>query len=61
MRDNNTTQEMLTRLAQYRESLAHVGDLPHTRYNKAENNLLTQAVNEYWRDMSTYYEQEHDG
>lgn len=59
MQDN--TQAMLTRLAQHRERLAHVNDLPHTRYSKAENNALTQAVNEYWRDMAEYYDREHDG
>lgn len=61
MLDNSTRQEMLARLAQHRERLATVSNLPSTRYDRAENNQLTQAVNEYWSDMSAYYEAEHDG
>jgi len=59
MQDN--TQAMLARLAVHRARMATVNDLPHTRYSKAENNALTQAVNEYWRDMAEYYDREHDG
>lgn len=61
MQTNETTQAMLARLALHRERMGTVNDLTHTRYSKAENNALTQAVNEYWQDMAAYYEREHDG
>jgi hypothetical protein len=58
MSDN---EAMLTRLAQHRERMAEAGNLTTARFDKSEHNLLTQEIVDYWRDMSAYYDREHDG
>lgn len=61
MQQNDTHEAMLKRLALHRERLAVVDNLSSARYDRASSDKVTAEINEYWRDMSAYYDREHDG
>jgi anti-sigma regulatory factor (Ser/Thr protein kinase) len=55
--DNSNSQQLLTRLAQHRERMASLGAhvVQESHYSKAEQNELTQAVEEYYSEVSKYW------
>jgi hypothetical protein len=55
--DNSNSQQLLTRLAQHRERMADIGVrvIQDSHYSKAERNELTQAVEEYYSEVSKYW------
>ena len=56
-------QHILTRLAQHRDRMAEagLGELQSARFDKTRNDIITREIEAYWADMTTYYEQDHDG
>ena len=57
----SNTEAMLTRLAQHRERMAEAGNITTARFDKAAQDAVTQEIQNYWADMTAYYEQDHDG
>lgn len=56
-------ESILVRLAQHRERMAEagLGALQSARFDKTRNDIITREIEEYWRDMNSYYEREYDG
>jgi hypothetical protein len=54
---HSNSEQLLTRLAQHRERMADIGVrvIQDSHYSKAERNELTQAVEEYYADVSKYW------
>ena len=57
MKTHSDSQELLTRLAQHRQRMASLGVtvVQESNYSRAEQNELTQAVEDFYRDVSTYW------
>jgi hypothetical protein len=55
--EHNTTEQLLTRLAQHRERMAGLGVtvIQESHYSRAERNELTKAVEDYYAEVSTYW------
>lgn len=55
--DNSNSEQLLTRLAQHRQRMESLGVrvVQDSRYDRAERNELTQAVEEYYRDLNRYW------
>jgi len=56
-------ESILVRLAQHRERMAEagLGALQSARFDKTRNDIITREIEEYWRDMNSYYDREYDG
>lgn len=56
-------QNILARLAQHRDRMAEagLGQLQSARFDKTRNDIITREIEDYWRDMNSYYDREHDG
>jgi len=54
-------QDMLMRLEQHRRRMAEAGNIAQARFDKSQNDAITREIQLYWRDMTEYYEREHDG
>mgnify|MGYP000538776746 CR=1 FL=1 len=59
----STEEQMLKRLAEHRErmALAGRGTLLTARFDREKENAITREIESYWKDMTDYYEREHDG
>ena len=59
MREEN----VLARLAEHRARMAEagLGALQSARFDKTRNDIVTREIEDYWRDMNSYYDREHDG
>lgn len=57
----STQEQMLQRLAEHRQRMAEAGNITTARFDKSRNDAITREIEDYWQDMTAYYEQEHDG
>ena len=57
MTEHSNQTELLARLAQHRERMAQLGVtvVQESQYSKADRNALTQAVEEYYQDVTRYW------
>ena len=57
MTEHSNQTELLTRLAQHRERMAQLGVtvVQESQYSKADRNALTQAVEDYYQDVTRYW------
>jgi hypothetical protein len=57
MKDNSTPEQLLTRLAEHRARMAELGapTVQASRYDRAERNQLTQAVDDYYTQLTNYW------
>ena len=54
---DSTSEQLLTRLAQHRQRMTELGaaTVQQSHYSKQERNALTQAVEDYYEDLSKYW------
>jgi hypothetical protein len=57
MKDHSTPQQLLTRLAQHRQRVAELDPqvVQAAHYPRQDNNELTRAVEDLYKDLSTYW------
>lgn len=54
-------EQLLARLATHRQRMAEAGNIAQARFDRAAQDAITREIEDYWKDMRGYYEQEHDG
>jgi hypothetical protein len=54
---HSNSEQLLTRLAQHRQRMTELGvtTVQQSHYSKQERNELTQAVEDYYRDVTHYW------
>jgi hypothetical protein len=57
MKTHSTQEQLLTRLAQHRQRVAELDPsvVQAAHYPRQDNNELTQAVEDLYKDLSTYW------